>query len=381
MRRIERFVAGGAGAFLIIATACGSSETDGTSIGATGGSAGSGGGQIDATPPDGAIETIAWVDGVTVGTLAGSDVPGAADGVGAAAQFDNPVNVVIDPAGGLVVSDFENGALRRVTNDGLVATLTSQPGFTRPFGLVFTSSGALVAQTDRNTLAQGGDTTGALWNVDPATGAATAINEAVRRPRGLVAIDRTTILTTDLMEHWVGSYTLPSSTPTVLAGVVGTPGFADGSGPNARFRNPYGVARLPSGAVVLADSGNHAIRIVTLDGTVSTLAGNGTSGMADGTLADARFSRPKDVAVDGSGKVWVSDAGNHRIRRIDLAAGKVETAAGDGVAGFADGPGATVRFFGQEGIDVTSDGKTLYVADGNGGDAGPYHRIRVLHLP
>jgi DNA-binding beta-propeller fold protein YncE len=86
------------------------------------------------------------------------------------------------------------------------------------------------------------------------------------------------------------------------------------------------------------------------------------------------------VAVDAAGNIYVSDVGNHRIRRITKA-GQVETIAGDGVAGFADGSGEAARFYGQEGIAVTPDGSAIYVADGNGGEVGAYHRVRRIDLP
>ena len=89
---------------------------------------------------------------------------------------------------------------------------------------------------------------------------------------------------------------------------------------------------------------------------------------------------PQDLAIDSQGNVFVSDSGNHRIRRISMN-GKVETVAGDGTAGFKDGDGIKSRFFGQEGIDVTADGKTLYVADGTGGEPQPYNRVRKITLP
>jgi DNA-binding beta-propeller fold protein YncE len=103
--------------------------------------------------------------------------------------------------------------------------------------------------------------------------------------------------------------------------------------------------------------------------------------MKDGPRLSAKFFHPRDVAIDNAGNVYVSDVGNHRIRRIDPQ-GRVQTVAGDGTAGFQDGAGAQARFFGQEALDVTPDGKTIYVADGNGGQpAEPYHRIRRVTLP
>lgn len=360
--------------------AAGDGGTGGTDQDA-GGAAGSIGDASDDAQdaPDAPPPVVDPISGVVVSTIAGSDVPGTQDGTGASAHFSNPVNLVIGPSGDLIVADFDNGMLRRVTPSGHVTTLTNQTGFQRPFGLAFTPGSQLIVQTDRNEA--GGSTIGTLWTVDTTTGAATVLKENLGRPRGIVAFDASSLFMSDVLAHWTRRFALANGAVTLLAGQSGTPGFADGTGVAARFNGPYGAALLPSGDVVMADMGNNAIRVVTAAGAVTTLAGNGAAGMVDGDLASARFSAPRDVAVDASGRVFVSDNGNHRIRLIDPAADTVRTVAGDGTSGFADGDGQSAQFFGQEGIDVTTDGKTLYVADGNGGDPYPYHRIRKVQLP
>jgi hypothetical protein len=120
---------------------------------------------------------------------------------------------------------------------------------------------------------------------------------------------------------------------------------------------------------------------VTLAGEVTVFAGEGVPGMRDDPdKLKARFDRPIDVATDAEGNVFISDADNHRIRRIS-AAGTIETVAGDGTRGFADGVGAEARFFAQEQLEVTTDGKTVYVSDGSGGEDEPFHRVRRIKIP
>ncbi len=128
------------------------------------------------------------------------------------------------------------------------------------------------------------------------------------------------------------------------------------------LKEPRGIAVDFTGEVFyVADSGNHAIRRVTFNGVMSTLAGTGSPGDADGTAERAEFKDPAAVAVDTIGNVYVADAGNHKIRRISPD-GMVTTVAGTGQPGFADGAAAQARFHQVEGIAVASDG-TIYVAD------------------
>ena len=104
---------------------------------------------------------------------------------------------------------------------------------------------------------------------------------------------------------------------TTLAGTAGSSGSADGTAATARFNNPFGVAVDGAGNLFVADTWNHAIRMITPTGVVTTLAGTaGLSGSANGTGAAARFNKPYGVAVDGAGNVFVADNGNQTIRMI-----------------------------------------------------------------
>ena len=93
-------------------------------------------------------------------------------------------------------------------------------------------------------------------------------------------------------------------------------GFADGTGTAAQFNHPLGVAVDSEGNIYVADYGNHRIRKITPAGVVSTLAGS-SAGHADGIGNTAQFNYPTGVAVDSSGNVYVADANNHLIRKIE----------------------------------------------------------------
>lgn len=313
-----------------------------------------------------------------VTTLAGSGNAALVDGAGAAASFSNPVNLAINATGDLVVCDYDNDALRAVTASGNVTTLTQFAPGSRPFGIIFAPDGSLYVQTDANDLGQRDATTGTIWKVDTTTGTPVVVARNLGRPRGMAALPDGRLVLANLTGSTVLLLDPTNGNVTTLAGTDGQPGSAEGHGAQARFNRPYGVAIMPDGSILLADQGNNCLRRVTLAGDVTTFAGI-PPGSNDGTRAQARFFYPQDVAIDNDGVIYVADNGNHRIRRIDTD-DTVTTIVGTGVSGYADGAGVTAQFFGQEGIAVTPGGNTLYVADGNSGDGGPYNRIRKVTL-
>lgn len=144
---------------------------------------------------------------------------------------------------------------------------------------------------------------------------------------------------------------------TTLAGAK--EGFADGSGGAAAFNTPSGLALDAAGNLYVADTGNNAIRKVTPEGVVTTVAGAGVAGFADGAAAQAQFNGPVGVAVDAKGNLYVADTYNDRIRRIGVD-GVVSTVAGTGAPGYLDGDGA--QFDTPTGIAVDAKGM-IYVAD------------------
>lgn len=119
----------------------------------------------------------------------------------------------------------------------------------------------------------------------------------------------------------------PQGAVTTLAGTAGAPGNADGSGGAARFNAPSRLETDADGNLYVTDTGNSAIRSITPAGAVVTLAGSGSCGSSDGSGAQATFCNPKGIALDRWGNLWVADSGNHTVRRIDLQ-GRVSTVAG-----------------------------------------------------
>jgi hypothetical protein len=178
-------------------------------------------------------------------------------------------------------------------------------------------------------------------------------------PSGIAVDSGGNVYVADTTNHAIRMIS-PAGLVSTLAG-NGAPGFVNGSGVAASFNNPVGVAVDSSGNVYVADSSNHAIRKINGKGVVTTLAGNGNRGFVNGTGTAASFNSPTGVAVDGGGNVYVADRGNHLIRKISPA-GVVVYLAGSGIAGFVNGIGIEASFNGPTGVTVDGSGN-VHVAD------------------
>ena len=315
-----------------------------------------------------------------VSTLAGVAEHGDLDGDRSVARFSNPVNALLGADGLLYVADFDNGRIRTIDHLGNVATLISQTGFKRPFGMAWSASGTLYVQTDNDATGAQSATAGTIWSVDVSAHTATVLVGGLGRPRGLAVLADGRIAMADDLHDVIEILDPRTKVVTVLAGVVDAPGYIDATGAAARFSRPYSLAVRADGKLVVSDYSNHRIRLVDVaTGAVTTLAGTGAAGYLDGSRASALFNLPRAVAIDASGDIYVTEAGNFRVRRI--RGDVVETVAGNGIAGYIDADDRlAAERYGLEGMAVSSDGTTLYIADGNRGEDVPYNRLRLVDM-
>jgi hypothetical protein len=169
---------------------------------------------------------------------------------------------------------------------------------------------------------------------------------------------------TDTLNHIIRKVT-PAGMVTTFVGAPAQAGSTDGTGSAARFSQPRGIAIDASGNLYVGDVGNRTIRKVSPAGVVTTLAGSpGMTGHVNGVGAAAQFGNNlQGLAVDGSGAVYVADAGNQVIRKV-LADGTTSTIAGQvGVGGHQDGPAASAKFGAQTRALVLDGAGNLFIAD------------------
>ena len=187
-----------------------------------------------------------------------------------------------------------------------------------------------------------------------------------RWPRGVVIREDGSIFVADDGNHRIRMIS-PAGAVTTFAG-SGEEGGADGVGIAASFRYPSGLTLGPGGVLYVSES--HRVRMISPAGAVTTLAGNRVQGFADGRGTEASFNYPTGIAVDAKGVVFVADSENHCIRRITN--GVVDTLAGNGTFGSRDGVNAAARFNHPRGIAFDPTTGNLLVTDvGN-------HRIRSV---
>jgi serine/threonine-protein kinase len=254
-----------------------------------------------------------------VSTLAGS-TQGYIDGTPGSAQFEQPMGLCMSSTGTLYIVDQGAQAIRSLSTPGGVTTVSgggegyvsgsiSTAEFDNPAGICMNAAGTLFVADASNSLIRG-------------------------------------ISATKVFD---------------IAGNPNQTGSADGSGTQAQFNDPFGICTDGNGNFYVADTYGQKIRKVTGAGVVTTIAGSDAEGAADGTGAAASFFQPVGICIDAAGNLYVADTQNHLIRKI-ATDGTVTTIAGTGSAGNADGVGTAASFNTPFGICVDAQG-TLYVAD------------------
>jgi sugar lactone lactonase YvrE len=366
-------------------------------------------------------------------TFAGSSATGNANGNGNAARFNTPSGVFAVPGSGinLYLADYNNNLVRKVVinssalmqsggplsavsepvrllnwdaeipTQGAFAkwltpipaseTMSAELQFYIPQGISGFSFTAYL-ETDTNLINLPAVGASYLMTLagDGRVGSANGNGNIAQfnQPYGLVAVPA------NLRGSWHGlglpnvrAFVVDGSNHRIRyvteEGVVGTlagssAGFTDGSGTSAQFNGPRVAALHPDGSLFVSDLFNRRIRRIAPDGSVTTIAGTGTAGSADGPGSTATVNSVEGMVIDSGGTIFITDAGSHSVRRIDYVSGdpsqasayRLTTVAG-GTSGSLDGTGSAARFNVPAGIATDGTGR-LYVADVMN------HTVRVL---
>jgi len=292
------------------------------------------------------------------------------------AQLDTPQGVTVLPDGGFVIADTLNHRIRRVSaNGGRIITIAGGGPETTGGGFAFNASlsspsaivpmalgGFLLADTGHHAVRS-------ILPDERITGANTTQLDS---PRGVAVAPNGDLLIADTGRHRILKITAGGAL-VVVAG-TGTAGSSGDGGPatNATLSAPRGLAALPDGGILVADSGNHRIRKVDANGIISTLAGSGPGFEGDGGPATAaKLNDPRGVSARPAGGFYIADTGNHRVRLVGPD-GVIRPVAGTtaGLAG-AGGPATAAKLDAPTAVALLPGGGILIADSGN-------HRIRKV---
>lgn len=268
--------------------------------------------------------------GAVVTTLAGNGSLGFADGQGTAAAFNFPEGLAVDHSGNVYVVDNGNERIRKISPTGMVTTLAGSgargsadgirgtASFDGPWGITIDSSGNLYVSDQGNykirKITPDGVVTTLAGSGEKGKTNGKAITASFNHPDGLTVDAAGNVYVVDEENYMIRKIT-PNGFVTTFAGNSNI-GSADGIGINASFNVPTGVALDAAGNLYIADQGNFKIRKITPQAVVTTIAGSGAFGLANGPAALAEFTDVLDLKVDKSGNIYLTDVQNSLIRKI-----------------------------------------------------------------
>ncbi len=329
-------------------------------------------GSSDAGPATHIVTTLAGLGGAR----------GSVDAVGPSARFNYPNGVALDGVGNLYVADTGNETIRKVVLEtGEVTTWAGQLGvagstdgalgtatLNEPFWVCSDAANLYVIGQDNTIrkIAFSNAQVSTLAGTAGQSGAVDAAGAAARfkMPTSCASDGAGNLYVVDQGNSTIRRVVTATGQVTTIAGTTGQRGNVDAAGPAARFALPFSIA-FGSGNLYIGDIDNRTIRkLVVATGAVTTIAGNGDYGGADGAAKTAAtLATPYGLAVDPSGNIWISDAATDSIRVLDAAGVNVTTIAGSlGVPGSLDGLPWRARFNGPASLTIDALGN-VYVAD------------------
>lgn len=282
----------------------------------------------------------------------------AATVAGPDAGIGEPFGIAVSGSS-IYVSDGVHGQIWRITSGSPPAVFAL--GLNIPSAIAFDERGSIiVAETGSHTIKQIGPD-GRVSLVagaenEPGDTDGPALSARFNAPVGLAVLDDGSIAVADTYNDKIKL--IKDGSVITLAG--STRGFADGIGSNARFDTPCGIAPWKGGSILVADTLNSRIRMVSPLGAVTTVSGNGDVEARDGTLFGSAFYRPYSIAVGGDGSIYIGDG--NAVRAIRNRVFPIVETLTKRQRGFADGPLAAAKFDRISGIAVGTNAM-LFIAD------------------
>jgi sugar lactone lactonase YvrE len=326
----------------------------------------------------------------TISTVAGTGAFGYnGDNIAATvAQLNKPAGVTIDNAGNIIIGDFLNNRVRKISTSGFITTIAGN-GFAgyngdniaataaslfSPQTTAYDQSGNLYFNDGNNNRIRKVNTSGLISTV-AGTGYAgyngdnrAATTAYINFPTDGILVDAVgNMFFADTYNHRVRKVIKESG---IIITVAGT-GTGEYNGDNisatsASLFYPYGIALDASGNLYIADGANNRVRKVNTNGIITTVAGTGGSGYnGDNRVAtSATLNYPEGVAVDGAGNIYIADYNNSRVRRVEVSTGLITTIVGTGAAGYNGDniPANTAQINHPIGLNFDVSGN-LYIAD------------------
>lgn len=327
-----------------------------------------------------------------VDTVAGQSQAGFIEGKPDVSLLNSPLAITADPAGIIYIADAMNHAIRRldpVTNilsniagtgtKGSTNIPTNQAKFSFPSGITADAFGNIYISDTENHTIRKIDINGNITRYAGRVGQTGLDNGALlsatfNTPEGL-AVDKSgkKLYVVDRKNNCIRVIDTSLGRVDTFTATRATPGADDGIKSVARFNEPTDIKVGPDDNLYVADTDNHKIRKIGPTGTVSTFLGDGTGGFKDGDALNSNFNKPKSIAFDANGNLYIADTFNHRIRFYDKTKKTVSTVAGIANFGHKDGPAKSAAFDEPSGIIVGKNGN-VYVCDKSN------NRIRVLRV-
>lgn len=326
-----------------------------------------------------------------ISTVAGTGLYGggySGDGGAATnAMLRNPMGVAVDAKGNLFIADTGNNRIREVDDNGIITTVAgggnsglgdggaATNAVLTPWGLCLDASGNLYIADGTDSRVRKVDTNGIITTIagngtnDYSGDGGLAVNACMNSPNGVAVDEAGNVYIADSNNHRIRVVST-NGVITTIAGNGNTIYSGDGgAATNASLYYPRDVILDRFGGLFIADSSNGRIRQVHPNGIITTVAGGGTGGRGDGGAAtNARFIYPWGIALDNSSNLFIADMTDNRIRKVDES-GIITTAAGNGNYGYsgdngvgANGAGLTAVLYRPEGVAFDAS-DNLFIAD------------------